>query len=405
MSEIKDIKFYKALEDIAFSFISKTDLDDILDTILVQIGEIIPYSSANIMLEVNGMLKTVYWKGYDKYGAEDFIKNFSLETARTGKAPLVIKKREIEVIPDTYSDPEWKIFSQTSYIRSAIIAPIMWDDEPIGALFLDHEKPFSFSRDNGEKLKSMVNFASAAINNAKLLNNAHAEIKKRIKAEKKLQEAMEIQQVLIREINHRVRNNLSIIMAMIHMQSDKLYYKYNDYLLDDLERRIHAISLVYDQLYENSNFHAIALDSYIVQIFDLTRNSTGHGEEIRYSFDIPEEMNFGMDTLIPLGLIISEVITNSFKYAFNSTGGIIFVKAEKKDELVKITIRDTGTGFPEEFITKASRIGEAGETSTGLLLIVTLASQLGGTASFFNNEGAVTTITFPLRSKKNLPAS
>lgn len=110
-------------------------------------------------------------------------------------------------------------------------------------------------------MKSLVNFASAAINNAKLLNNAHAEIKKRIKAEKKLQEAMEIQQVLIREINHRVRNNLSIIMAMIHMQSDKLYYKYNDYLLDDLERRIHAISLVHEQLYENSNIHAIALDS------------------------------------------------------------------------------------------------------------------------------------------------
>ncbi len=397
MDNARYSRVYSVLEKIALSFVSQTNLDDILETILVQTKKIIPYSSANIMLNLDGTLKIVHWKGYEKYGAETFVGTFSLEIGNSGKIPHVMKRKKIEVVNDTRSDPEWKVFSQSSYVRSAVIAPLLWDGEVIGILSLDGDKPGIFSKDDADKLQPLVSFASAAINNARLLDSARREIERRKKTEKKLQEAMEVRQILLREINHRVRNNLSTIMAMIHMQSDKLYNRFSERLLESLERRIMAISLIQEQIYENKDLRNIRFSSYVLQILDLSRNNAGCGKRINYEMDIPEELTFDMDTLISLGLIVSEAVSNSIKHALTGRGGTISLHARRENGMIKIRIKDSGPGFPGEITSEHSgdAAADGKHTKDGLILIRSLTRQLKGTVSFYNENGAVTEITFP----------
>ncbi len=388
-----DKQFYQALEKITLSFISRTDLKNILDTILTQIKTIIPYSSANIMLYTDSLLKVVHWEGYEKYGADNFIRNFSIETAKSGKIPYIIKRKKIEVIPDTLSDPEWRVFNESAFVKSAITAPLLWDGEVIGILSLDGDKPGSFTKQDAEKLRPLISFASAAIHNSDLFHEAQEEIKKRTEAEKKLQHSMKIREVLLREIHHRVKNNLSIIMAMIHMQNDKLYDKYHEDLLEDLEQRIYAISLVHEKLYESEDLSNIDLTSYLIQIIESARNRQNYREDIKFTFNSDKDLSFGVDILVPLGLILNEAVSNSLKYAFPDSGGDMLINVTRQNGLIQFYIKDSGKGFPSRIIKETFE--EENTAQGGLNLIMALTSQINGTISFSNDGGAVIDLSFP----------
>ena len=389
----KNKQFNRTMEEITLSVISETDINTILDTLLDRIGELLPYSSANIMLLDEGILKTLRWKGYEKYGAEDFISTFAVLTTMSGKVPYLLKRKKIELVTDAYADPEWKTFKETAYIRSALIAPLMWEDNVIGILFLDSDKPFSFTEENKNTLELLLPFASTAISKSILFHKAEKEIEKRKEAEKKLQQSLQVQGILIREINHRVKNNLSIIMALIHMQGDKLHDRFHESLLEDLERRVYAISLVHETLMETPDPSNIDLESYMMHIIDFVRGSGIYRGDIRFSIKFQSGLLFKMDTLLSLGLIISEIISNSIAHAFPESGGEIMLSGFNDQETAHIRISDTGKGFPPEIITSNTpKITQGG----GLHLILTLTDQIKGTISFSNNGGAVTDLTFPV---------
>ncbi len=390
---IKNKQFNRTMEEITLSIVSESDINTILDTLLDRIGELLPYSSANIMLMEEGVLKTLRWKGYDKYGAEDFISTFAVLTTMSGKVPYLLKRKKIELVTDAYADPEWKTFKETAYIRSALIAPLMWEDNVIGILFLDSDKPFSFTEEDKNTLQLLLPFASTAISKSILFHKAEKEIEKRKEAEKKLQQSLQVQGILIREINHRVKNNLSIIMALIHMQGDKLHDRFHESLLEDLERRVYAISLVHETLMETPDPSNIDLESYMMHIIDFVRGSGIYRGDIRFSIKFQSGLLFKMDTLLSLGLIISEIISNSIAHAFPESGGEIMLSGFNDQETAHIRISDTGKGFPPEIITSNTpKITQGG----GLHLILTLTDQIKGSISFSNNGGAVTDLTFPV---------
>ncbi len=390
----KNQQFNRTIEEITLSIISESDINTILDRLLDRIGELIPYSSANIMLLEEGTIKTLRWKGYEKYGAEEFISTFSVVTTKSGKVPYLLKRKKIELVTDAYADPEWKTFKETAYIRSALIAPLMWEDTVIGILFLDSDKAFSFTEEDKNTLQLLLPFASTAISKSVLFHKAEKEIERRKEAEKKLQRSLKIQGILIREINHRVKNNLSIILALIHMQGDKLFDRYHESLLEDLERRVYAISLVHETLMETSDPSNIDLESYIMHIIDFVRSSGIYRGDIRFSIKFQNGLLFKMDTLLSLGLIISEIISNSMVHAFPESGGEILLAGFSDKGTAHIRISDTGTGFPPGIITADA--DESTAAGGGIHLILTLTDQIKGTIVFSNDGGAVTDLTFPV---------
>ncbi len=227
------------------------------------------------------------------------------------------------------------------------------------------------------------------------------DITERIKAEAKIRTGEELlkrnmlvslheKETLLREIHHRVKNNMQIIVSLLKLQDFKVEDPKVHEIIRDCRSRIYSMAVIHEKLYQTDELTSIRLDEYISDLADQIIHEFDGGEE-RINFvlqsDYPVLVDIG--TGIPLGLIMNELITNSMKYAFDpDQTGEISVILNRDGESLIITVSDTGRGLPEGFT------GE--ESSTlGTELIRGLAFQLDGTVSWKNDHGAICTLTIP----------
>ena len=193
------------------------------------------------------------------------------------------------------------------------------------------------------------------------------------KANRELRETMlskEEKEVMIKEIHHRVKNNLQIVKSLIRFQSDKVSDPPTVELFNECVNRVSAMALVHEQTYLSKDLSNIDVSGYLDQ---LVRNLThAYTIDTRLELDVDIQLpTLGVDTLIPLGLLINEVISNSFKHAFKgrSHGRItVHLNGSEKDGL-ELHIGDNGTGLPDQ-------VKWEQPASLGMELIHTLAEQL-----------------------------
>jgi two-component sensor histidine kinase len=203
-----------------------------------------------------------------------------------------------------------------------------------------------------------------------------------------LQQLLADKEWLLREIHHRVKNNLQIIMSLLDSQSE---YINNDAALAAIEdnlRRVHAMALIHQKLYQSDDISSISMPEYINELVNYARDSFDTGNRICFEQAI-ESLDLDVSQVIPMGLIINESIVNAIKYAFpNGRKGIVRIDfyQEGSDHLV-LKIADNGAGLPAGFNIK-------GHTSLGLDLMQGLAKQLNGSFSVENNNGLHITIRF-----------
>ena len=384
------------LIDITFALASKTDKNDILDSILEQIEKIVPYSSANIMLIKDETFTVARHRGYDKFGAANFMTQFAEKIASERIAPTLLNGKQIRIIDDTKSYPNWKQFPETKYISSLLSIPINWQGTTLGVLNLDSNRKHTFSNKDAIKLKPIIYAAAISIQKARLFEQINKDIAERKITEENLRMALKEKDLLLQEIHHRVKNNLTIIIALINLQDTKLTNPSEIELFEELNQRIHSIALVHEKLYENHNLANIDFYSYTTDLIISIQAVLIYRSDIKFNTDIPHDIYFGLDTLIPLGLILNELITNSLKYAFKDSGGEISVSLveSKIDNCSTITIKDNGTGYPQNVI-------NGNNEQLGLLLVNSLTSQINGSVNYFNKNGAVVTINIPTAENTN----
>ncbi len=380
-------KIAEVLRDVTLALTSKINRADILDTILEQTHRIIPYASANIRLLEGNRLVVVRWSGYENFGAKAFIKEFAEEMGKLALARKVINNNSVVIIPDTKQEPIWVTFPETAYIRSFIAVPIAWRDRVIGLFSLDGDRKDAFTHEDAEKLLPIASAAAVALQNSMLFERANREINDRKETEKNLMQSLGEKDDLLKEIHHRVKNNLATIIALINLQSNRISDPSMLHLFEDLRQRVFAISLVHEKLYESHDLSSIDFYTYVNDLLETTRSILSYQYNIEFQLDIPEGLYFEIDTLIPLGLILNELITNSLKYAFPERGGEVRIKIERINNELVLMVKDTGVGFPEK--------GEEGPSHhLGLNLVESLAMQIGGSAVFRNDDGAVAVIRF-----------
>lgn len=195
----------------------------------------------------------------------------------------------------------------------------------------------------------------------------------------------EEKELLLKEIHHRVKNNLQVISSLLELQAKK-GDESTQVAFADGQSRVRAMALIHEKLYKNDQIASISFDEYARELagqiasLHQTKLATIEIEGNGCQFDI--------DTAVPLGLILNELITNAFKYAFDNSGGklMITVKAENEHSY-SLIVKDNGSGMPKDFdFTKAK--------SLGLRLVRRLAKQLYGTATYSFESGTAFTITF-----------
>ena len=208
-------------------------------------------------------------------------------------------------------------------------------------------------------------------------------------AEEKIIKSLKEKEVLLKEVHHRVKNNMAIIASLLKLQAG--YVEDDKYLtmFKECQGRITSMALVHEKLYQTEDFAQIDLNEYILSLVQSIRNTFGSSREYYINTEI-DAIFLDIDILIPCGLIINEILTNSFKHAFNGEKSaeinITMKRLENKD--IVLTISDNGKGLPDDFDIK-------GSTGLGFQLINGLTKQIGGTMEVNSGQGAEFKLVFP----------
>ncbi len=205
--------------------------------------------------------------------------------------------------------------------------------------------------------------------------------------------SIEEKELLLKEIHHRVKNNLQIIQSLIRLQNSEEKECLNSDMLTDFELRVSSMALVHESLYKNGDLATINVKEYFD---DLTDNLVGvyqleHDVEIDKNIKVDE---LDIDTLVPLGLLSTEIISNSLKYGVASlkNGKITVFLSSLENKWYELIIHDNGSGFD---------MSEKMDKNTlGIELIYTLVEQLDGELEFSNDNGASYRIKFKAQAKK-----
>ncbi len=193
---------------------------------------------------------------------------------------------------------------------------------------------------------------------------------------------------LVKEIHHRVKNNLQTVVGLLGTQSGYLKDDAAVKAITDSQRRIQAMSLIHQRLYQSNTLSAIRMTDYIHELVDSLADSFDAGNRIRFNLNI-ESVELDLAHCIPLGLIMNEAITNSFKYAFpGGQKGIISISLKNTSaNNFLLTVKDDGAGLPEGF-------NVARSDSMGMNLMRGLSAEIGAQFTLVKERGTRIDISF-----------
>jgi two-component system, sensor histidine kinase PdtaS len=216
------------------------------------------------------------------------------------------------------------------------------------------------------------------------------------KKNRKLKKVLIDKEVLFKEVHHRVKNNLQIVSSLLNLQSNTITDQTTKDAIKQSQSRISSMAILHNKLYQTEDFTNVSIDQYLRQMLQSITESFGT-EQCLVHFDVVADpsITFSVDTAIPFGLILNELITNAFKHAFAARlEGTITIRLSKSsaDQYV-LLFSDNGKGLPPNF-------RENSENSLGLELIEMLVQQLNGTLEIKDYEGAQFVISFEESTSK-----
>ena len=211
------------------------------------------------------------------------------------------------------------------------------------------------------------------------------------KSKAEIEQRIDEKEILLREVHHRVKNNLQTVSSLLNLQAKNSGNEQLKDLVKGSQNRVLSMAMIHEMLYLRSNLSKIEFKPYVQELTEyLVKSVKGRSKNATINIDIPD-IELGIDTAIPLGLLINEAVSNSLKYAFveNDNGQIdITLKKESAQNTYNLHISDNGIGFSEKLDFRTTK-------SLGLKLIHTLARQLKGSVKRLNTEkGTNYSITF-----------
>lgn len=213
------------------------------------------------------------------------------------------------------------------------------------------------------------------------------DITNRIENEERIKKSLKEKEILLQEVHHRVKNNLQIISSILNLQTRSIKDDKVNELIKETRYRIMSMSFIHDLLYQTKDFTNIDFSKYIQNITSNIMNTYTLNKNIQLQLHT-EPIFLNLDNAIPCGLIVNELITNAFKYAFpEGKKGEIIVELSKSSNNVILSVADNGIGISKKVNYKTTE-------SLGFQLINSLVSQIDATIEYENTRGTKFTITF-----------
>jgi len=326
---------------------------------------------------------------------------YSLERSEEKYRSLIENSPEIILMTDRNEIIEFSNFASTRYKSDEIINHSLYE-------FLDerHHKEVKLAHQsifNGSKSVSYET-EGTSVNETKTWFLTHVgpkyfdnnvvglvlfikNITDRKIDEERIKQSLHEKEVLLKEVHHRVKNNLQIISSILNLQSSTITDQLTLDLLRNSQDRIRSMSLIHELLYQTKDFSTINFSEYIRSISTNLFQSYNQNKNIVLVLEV-DELFLDLDLAIPCGLIINELITNSLKYAFEIQGdGEVKICLSQTDNDVLLKIEDNGKGFP-------STIDFRDTESLGMQLVVSLIDQIDGKIELENLKGAKYKLSF-----------
>ena len=272
--------------------------------------------------------------------------------------------------------------------------PMIINEEVIGILAVWGPE---IREDDIAGLSVFTNQVASAINNITLYQQAQEEIGIRTLAEARIQENLNEKEVLLKEVHHRVKNNLQVITSLLNLQMSQ---SKDQGLIDGLREsqgRVRAMALIHEKLYQSEDIAKIDFSIYLNSLTNALSSTYRINPEKISIQVIVKDVFLGLDTAIPCGLIVNELVSNSIKYAFpgENTGTISIACNVGKDELLSLIVQDDGIGLPEE------KHGSS-QNTLGLKLVNSLVKQIDGDLTMVNGKGTKFEINCPLNASEQV---
>ncbi len=213
-----------------------------------------------------------------------------------------------------------------------------------------------------------------------------------------LEAALTEKNVLLKEIHHRVKNNMQVISSLLNLQSRYLKHPDDVELFKESQRRIRSMAFIHEKLYQSKNLSRIEFGGYIKSLVESLRQSYQKERSRVHARLETEEIFLDIQTAIPCGLIVNELVSNAFMHAFpGERGGEVVVGLQGgEDGTIHLTVRDDGVGLPLGFNIRAA-------DSMGMQLVTMLADQIDGTIEVDRSRGTEFHLAFrELKSKPRI---
>lgn len=236
--------------------------------------------------------------------------------------------------------------------------------------------------------KKIIHFRPVQLDTGEHLMTCE-DVTERELAEKQIKASIKEKEVLLREIHHRVKNNLAVIISLLRLQCRYLAHRPAAEIFADAQDRIRSIALAHEKLYQSESLGDLNVGEYVGSLVDHLIESSGVvGRPVTLKKDI-EEVSFGLDTAVPLGFIVTELITNCLKHAFpeGTTGEIRMSLRSVGEREFELIVSDNGVGIPED-------VSFEDRQSLGFALLDVFVRQLEGEVEIDRDEGTKVRIVF-----------
>lgn len=278
---------------------------------------------------------------------------------------------------------------QEMNLKSVFCLPLIKLSKLIGIIYLENRLvPSVFSGKEVEMTKLLSAQISISLENAKLVDEMR-------RAEKVIKASLKEKEILLKEIHHRVKNNLQVICSLFSMQSRNVKDPETLLILRESQNRVRSMALVHEKLHQGKDLSNVDFSGYIKVLSTNLLRAYGYDlgdRNVSLSMEV-ENISFAIDFAIPLGLILNELLSNSLKHAFgsDSKGKIhVIFKKDSVKETILLSVSDNGKGFPKDLDYRNTK-------TLGLQLVVTLVEQIGGTLGMVSHEGTLFEMTIPLQ--------
>ena len=292
----------------------------------------------------------------------------------------LFESEKIIISSDAYVDSKTHelldIYLKPHNIRSLMDIPIRIEGEMIGVLCFEHtNSPREWNLQEQKFGLVIAQIISLAL-----------ETSEKQKARNDLEVALNEQKVLLQEVHHRVKNNLTIISSLLNLQANKAKDEYHKKLFYESRDRLNSIATVHQLLYQSKSYSSVNFKHYLEEILSNLHSSfDSDHKEIVMKKGI-NDVELDVSTAIPLALIVNELVTNSYKHAFNNQQeGTIEVSLIENNKKVFLRIKDSGPGYDFD---------NAAASSVGLDIIHGLIDQINATLTYENQSGSTYDIRF-----------